>query len=131
MALIWPLTLPQRPQRNGYSHAISNETIRSSMDTGPNKVRYRGGNKPEIVTATYVLNKTQKNILTTFLTSTAKSGAICFDWPCPDNGTLEYVLARFCSDNEILASFTPMAARHWQVTIKLEIWPSAPLTETV
>ncbi len=129
MAIIWPTSLPQRPQQGSYTHEVPCEVIRTNMETGPDKIRFRGGNMPEIVNASYIVTTAQKESLTTFLKKTTKSGAIYFDWPWPDSGrTIEYVLARVMADGNKLCTFTPIGPQHWKATIKLEIWPDAPLT---
>ena len=59
MGAMWPLILPQCPLRASYKRTLPNMTIRSSMDTGPDKVRYRGGHSPMTVDAAYFLTAAQ------------------------------------------------------------------------
>lgn len=124
MAAVWPLTLPQCPQRQGYTRSLPNMAIRTDMDTGPAKVRYRGGNSPQTVEATYVLNDAQRDMMEDFIMTTTMQGAICFDWPDPENGGA-YVLARFVGGESAL-TFSPVAPGYWSAQIKLEFWRNAP-----
>lgn len=127
MAAIWPLALPQKPQRSGYSKKIPNNLIRSDMDTGPAKVRRRGGAKPEQVTGTYILTSEQLAVLETFVKETIAGGALCFDYPHPQTGA--HVRARLVGGSDSITE-----AQLWgntnalQVTLTIEYWPDAPLT---
>ena len=128
MGIMWPTSLPQKPNQSSYTHEVPCEVIRTSMETGPDKIRYRGGHMPEIITATYLVTTEQKSYMRDFLHDTLKCGAIYFDWPVPDTNSLNYVLARVKSDGTKLCTFTPVGPTHWNAMIKLEIWPGAPLT---
>lgn len=127
MAAIWPLMLPQRPQKTGFQEKAPNNLIRSDMDTGPAKVRRRGGAKPWQVSASYVLTAEQLASLNLFATETIANGALCFDWPHPVRN--EYVRARLVGGSDALYSPQPWGATlAWQVTLTIEWWPGAPLT---
>lgn len=125
---MWPTSLPQAPQKDGYRRSLPNNLIRSSMDMGSEKVRLRGRSKPISVAATYVLTDAQRDVLETFVHDAVAEGAICFDWPYAEKGT--FVRARFKpSGNDGLLDFQPFGnSLYWQVTVNLEIWPDAPLT---
>ena len=115
---------------SGYKRSLPNNLIRSSMDTGSDKVRKRGRFKPEDVQATYLLNPhyvygnkvyDQREVLETFVHTLAE-GAICFDWWHAEKG--KYVRARLKAGNDGLLDFQPYRESiYWQVTLKLEIWP--------
>ena len=124
MPAMWPLSLPQCPLRASYKRTLPNMTVRSSMDTGPDKVRYRGGHSPQTVEAAYFLTAAQRNALETFALETIKGGAICFDWPNPENSG-DYVLARLVPEGDGLLSFSPNG-NGWNVNLRLEYWPDAP-----
>lgn len=120
---IWPVTLPQEVPKDGYSRKIPNQTIRSDMETGPAKVRYRGGHMPDIVTMTFVLTDAQRDALLTFAKNTVKGAALTFEFPHPEHPT-DYVLARFLpvGNDELFSISQYQHSIMWQVTIKLEIW---------
>lgn len=125
MPALWPLSLPQCPQRTGYTRRLPNMTIRTDMETGPAKVRYRGGNSPQTVEAAYVLTDAQRDVLETFIMETVLQGAVCFDWPDPEHGG-DYVLARVVGGSDAALSFTPVAPGYWSATLKIEFWRNAP-----
>lgn len=118
----WPSSLPQRPLVDGYKRTLPNNLIRSSMDTGSDKVRKRGRFKPQVINATYVLTNTQRNALETFVHNSIAEGAICFNWPHPELNRL--VRARIKASQDGLLDFAPYKdTSRWAVTLNLEIWP--------
>lgn len=118
----WPTTLPQVPQFNGYKRSLPNNLIRSSMDTGSDKVRKRGRFKPEVVSATYLLDNAQKTTLENFVHDNLAEGAICFNWPHPELNKL--VRARLKAGNNGIFDIQPYSTSlMWQVSLELEIWP--------
>lgn len=124
---MWPSSLPQAPQKDGYRRSLPNNLIRSSMDTGSDKVRLRGRSRPIAVQATYILDEAQRDALETFVHDAIAEGAICFDWPWTERGT--FVRARIKASNDSLIDFQPFGnSLYWQATVNLEIWPDAPLT---
>ena len=118
----WPTTLPQVPEFNGYKRSLPNNLIRSSMDTGSDKVRKRGRFKPEVVSATYILDNTQKTTLENFVHDSLAEGAICFNWPHPELNKL--VRARLKAGSNGIFDIQPYnTSLMWQVSLELEIWP--------
>lgn len=126
MAAIWPLTLPQCPKLSGFSEKVPNNLIRSDMDTGPAKVRRRGGAKPWTCTAPYTVSKAQLAMLQNFVVETLANGALCFDWPHPVRN--DYVRARLVGGSDSIFDASPSTPDLWQVTLTIEWWPGAPLT---
>ncbi len=123
MAVRWPLALPQTPLYNGYKRQLPNNLIRSSMDTGSDKVRKRGRFKPEVISATYVLSSEQRNILENFVHNSIAEGAICFNWPHPELDKL--VRARLKAGSSGLFDISPYSTSlYWQVSLELEVWPN-------
>ncbi len=119
---IWPTGLPQRPLKAGYKRSLPNNLIRSSMDTGSDKVRKRGRFRPEDVQAAYILKPAQVTILENFVHNTIAEGAICFDWWHTEKN--KYVRARLKGGNGGLFDIQPYRdSICWQVTLNLEIWP--------
>ncbi len=123
---IWPLVLPQAPQRNGWKDSAPNDLIRTDMDTGSAKVRRRGGDGQWKCTAMYVLTSAQRDVLRAFAYDTIKSGALCFDWPHPTRGM---VRAEIIGGTDSLYDESLWGNTNaWQVTLSLGYWPDAPLT---
>ena len=118
----WPTSLPQKPLVDGYKRVLPNNLIRSSMDTGSDKVRKRGRFKPQEISASYVLTAAQRNTLENFVHNSLAEGAICFNWPHPELNKL--VRARLKASNDGILEFSPYRdTTRWSVTLKIEIWP--------
>jgi len=118
----WPTSLPQKPLIDGYKRVVPNNLIRSSMDTGSDKVRKRGRFKPQEISASYVLTAAQRNTLEAFVHDNIAEGAICFNWPHPELNRL--VRARLKASQDGVLEFSPYkTTTRWAVTLKLEIWP--------
>lgn len=126
---IWPLVLPQETLKEGYNRAIPDQTIRSGMDTGPAKVRYRGGHMPEVISLTLVLTDAQRDALITFVKNTVKGGALAFEYPNPENPSGGYVLARLvpAGNKELFSISQYQNSVFWQVSLKMEVWRDVPL----
>jgi len=125
MAYHWPTTLPTYPLLDGYKRTIPNNTIRSSMDTGSDKVRKRGGSKPQVLDVTYVLTTDQLHDLEAFIRDVAQGGAVCFDWPHPETGIR--VRTRLKPKSEGAFEITRYKdTTRWQVQLEMEVWPDAP-----
>lgn len=130
--IVWPLSLPQSPIANGYKESMPSDIIRSDAEYGPAKVRRRGGSKPIVVSASYILSTEETEILDNFVYENIGGGAICFDWPRPrfsttQNGT-RYVRARIVPSSDGLYSKSNVGntVDFWQIDLKLEIFPDVP-----
>ena len=131
MAVQWPLALPQKPLQDGYKRTIPNNLIRSSMDTGSDKVRRRGRFKPQVVTASYLLRPNyvyqgqrfdQKAVLEQFVHNSIAEGAVAFNFPHPETGSL--VRARLKATSDGLFDISQYKdTLCWVVTLTFEIWP--------
>lgn len=124
---IWPLVLPQVPQRTNWKTKIPNNQLRSDMDDGASKVRRKGGGKQFNVDATYVLTKAQILALRSFVMDTLKDAVLCFDWPEPIEGKVVRAEIKGGTDslyNESLWGNT----NAFQITLAIGYWPDAPLT---
>lgn len=129
----WPLALPQKPLADGYSETVPNTLLRSETDTGPAKVRRRGGAKPYTIKANYLLSTEQCEVLDSFLMDTLGGGARCFDWPRPmfhrnADGSFRRVRARIVPSQDGLytKNFASGLVDRWNVTLTLEIFPDVP-----
>lgn len=80
MAIVWPPTLPQSVQQ-GYTESIGVNIIKTSMDSGPSKMRMRG-RKPDTLNVSFVMTTAQIATLNTFINSTIY-GVKRFDFPHP------------------------------------------------
>lgn len=123
---IWPSSLPLAPLRDGFGDTAPSNLLRSETDTGPAKVRRRGGAKPHSVSCTYVLTDEQADIFESFVVNTLSGGSLCFDWWHPVLG--RYVRARLApSDSGLFTRSYWGNSLDWQYSVSLEYWPDIPV----
>ncbi len=124
---IWPLVLPQAPQRSSWKNKIPNNQLRSDMDAGTEKVRRKGGDNQFVVDVTYVLKKEQMLQLRAFVKDTLRDSVLCFDWPEPIEGKM--VRAEIKGGTESLYNESLWGNTNaFQITLIIGYWPDAPLT---
>jgi len=121
---VWPPSLPQYPERN-YSETLGVNVIRTPMDSGPAKVRYRS-NRPQTLNVQYTLSKTQVDTLETFLLTTIK-GVLRFSYPHPrlSSGTT-YVMREVRvvpQQDGQLFTLQYVAPDYYKIGLQLEILP--------
>ena len=123
---VWPLALPQRPLRNGYSDSAPNNLLRSDMETGPAKVRRRGNARPHNAQVTYIMSNEQAEVFEEFATVTLAEGSIAFDWWHPR--LKKYVRARLLTGENGLFTRTYYSdSLAWQYDLTIEYWPDIPI----
>ena len=79
----WPETLPQALLIEGYSEAPANTLVRTSMESGPAKVRRRATAAIRPVKGTLVLTAAELAYLKNFYNTTLLGGALRFNWVDP------------------------------------------------
>jgi hypothetical protein len=115
----WPPSLPENPQK-GFSETVNLNILRTPMDSGPAKQRYRGL-KPYTVSVSYFLTQTQLNTLESFIVTTLR-GTARFYWKHPKLGT--NVEARVVPQNDgAMYSSQYLAPGFFTVNLTLEILP--------
>ncbi len=82
---IWPLTLPQVPQKN-FQESVGINVIRSPTDVGPAKQRIRGA-RPSELDLTFILTTLQTQTLENFIKDTI-FGVRRFSFTHPRLGTV-------------------------------------------
>jgi hypothetical protein len=120
----WPSGLPQYPERS-FSESIGVNILRTPMDQGPAKVRYRS-TKPQTLNVQYTLTKAQVDTLETFLVSTIK-GVLRFSFPHPrlSSGTT-YVMKEVRvvpQQSGDLVSLQYLAPDYYRASLQLEVLP--------
>lgn len=114
----WPSTLPSDPLLDGYSQQQMDNSIRSKMDYGPDKLRRRTTGVIRNVHMKFRLTKTQLQALDEFYNVTlAVTGII--DWVDhrhPDRPAAQY---RFLEP----PSVAPIAPDLWEASLALEMLP--------
>lgn len=85
---IWPLTLPQELQQDGFSLQPPTNFIATPMEVGPRKTRRRDVVATYPVQGQIVVTKAQLDVLWTFFRVTLADGALPFEWVEPRTGEL-------------------------------------------
>lgn len=113
---IWPVTLPQALLFSGYGQQSADVLLRTSMDTGPAKVRRRASAGVEPTEGKIILTSTELGYLRTFYDTTLLGGALRFSWKDPITKAVE----------ELRITKPPAwitVEGLFQVTLSLEIMP--------
>lgn len=111
----WPSELTIT--RDGFKETPPNNTQRTSMDTGPDKLRRRSSAAIRPVSFNLFVNSATVQILDDFYTTTTASGSVKFNFIHPRTGLT--VSARFVSPPE----YDINNGDTWTIPIALEILP--------
>ncbi len=103
--------------RNGFRESPPNNTSRTNMDVGPDKLRRRSTAAIRPVSFNLFLTTAQVAVLDTFYVDTTNSGSVPFDFIHPRTGAT--VSARFVSPPD----YGVQDGDTWTVPISLEILP--------
>lgn len=112
----WPASLPNH-LLNTFKESPPENTIRTSMDVGVDKVRRRTTASPRPISFQMILTGAQTAALDTFYITTTLSGSISFDYTHPRTGVTETV--RFTSP----PSYSDISGVAYRTDIQLEILP--------
>lgn len=112
----WPTSLP-RPTVDSFSETTPNNSIRSSMDKGPAKVRRRTTANVRPISFSLKLEPSLVDVVDEFYIDTTASGSLSFDFVHPR--TLETVEARFVEP----PSYKELGNALFNVSISLEVLP--------
>lgn len=126
---VWPVGLPTAPLVASYSQVDTDRVIRSSMETGPAKVRLRTTAIIETCSVELKMTRLQVAILLSFYRETCLGGAAAFQWRHHQTGNL--IDYRFTGPPEC----RPLAPRqsgseYWAVGFRLETVPGTEITST-
>lgn len=88
MAIVWPVTIPQKPQRQGLDIDPDDNNLRSPMDTGEPKIRQISSLQVDRYAWIIRLNSSTKvGYLNAFYNTTTSNGTAAFEWDDPLTGT--------------------------------------------
>jgi len=88
MATVWPVGLPQKPQKIGYQPEPDDITLRSEMESGPPKTRKTSSLAIDRIRMVFRLTtSTHKSTLDTFYETTLDYGNSTFQWDDPESGS--------------------------------------------
>jgi hypothetical protein len=118
---LWPTTgsFPQVPQK-GFTESIGVNIIRSSMDSGPAKMRRRS-NTPNTMNLTFILTTAQVSTLETWIKNDIK-GVARFGFTHPRTQTI--VEVRIVPNNSELFQLKYLAPGYWETSFTFEVLPS-------
>jgi hypothetical protein len=78
---VWPGTLPQTFQVNGYTETVADGLIETNPDTGPPMSRRRSSAMPRPISGQMIVTRTQIDTLKTFVNTTLLGGSLPFSFP--------------------------------------------------
>lgn len=112
----WPATLPV-PLIAGFSEALPNNMLRTSMDAGPAKVRRRTTANVGQLTVPLLLTSAQVDTLVGFFKEDTANGALAFDFTHPR--TSNTISCRFTAPFDISSP----DGINYPITLQLEVMP--------
>lgn len=115
----WPVSLPQKPLRDGYEEAEPSGAIRSQTDTGPPKQRNRYSATIKPFRMTIEVDSNQLDTFQAFYRTTLGNGVLPFDWTHPR--TAAAIAFRFDAGQPPIT--TSVGANQYRVSMMLEIMP--------
>lgn len=81
--IVWPASLPQKVEQDGFSESPPDSRIRTPMDMGPVKVRRRFSAQIRPLKVSMFMTQTQLDAFDTFFVTTTEGGSLPFDFPSP------------------------------------------------
>jgi len=118
MPAAWPDTLPQRFLVEGNSHALGENRLETSMDTGPGKIRPRSSAVADQFTGSMRMSSAQWATLIAFGETTLGHWSLPFTVPSIDDGADPW-LVRF----KAKPSRANIGGDRWNVSMSLEVLP--------
>ena len=114
----WPSNiLPFEPERGSYSLTHQDDSVRTSMEVGPKRVRRRFTDTTSLVQMTWDLRDLEFDYFRAFFQDDLQNGALWFDVSI-------YTGSEYCTKRaRFLEPFSARDAGHrrWKVTAKLEV----------
>lgn len=120
MAIIWPDTVPNSPLKDSYSEAIPDGRLRTSVSSGPDKVRRKSAALPVSFTVDLHLSSVELDYFESFVEETLAGGSLRFEFTHPRKGTI--VEMRFVG-GDALYSLSEAGIDVWKVSFQLEALP--------
>jgi hypothetical protein len=119
MALTWPPSLPQVPQK-GYTEEVGAIIVKTPMDAGPAKIRRRS-NKPAVLNLTFIMTTADLTTLDTFIQTTL--GYVSrFAFPHPRTGSS--VDCRIMPTGEgTMYNISYLAPGYYTISMQFEVMP--------
>lgn len=83
---VWPVTLPQYVNQDGYTQKRISGKIETEMDTGPAVMRNRFTATPVVFNLAITMTNAEVTVLENFYVTTCKNGTEEFTWLHPRTG---------------------------------------------
>jgi hypothetical protein len=119
----WPSTLPQNMLLDEYSSGMPENTLRSSMDTGPAKVRRRSSAQPKRRVGKIFVTDDELDDFKDWYTDDIVDGSLRFDWVDPDDGVTAVEMRFVEAPTWAPVDNDPITGTYWEVMLDLEILP--------
>lgn len=116
--IIWPSTLPDHLQREGFSCEEPDTTVEVQPDAGPPETRRRFTCAPEPVSGRLLLSRSQLADFRRFFSETLAGGSRPFRWRHPVTGeprTLRFVKPK--------PSYSPVGGAYFHANVNLVVLP--------
>lgn len=120
----WPSTLPQAFLQDSFSDTENSVVVRTSMATGPAKVRRRFTSAPTYWEGEMILDSDQKDTFKAFYRNTIGYGSIRFNFPNQYdlNGTLVEVRMRIDTDGRAYRLVPDGDTQDYVLSLSLEVF---------
>ncbi len=86
--IIWPVSLPQHPRKQGYKETYDDHKIKTQMSAGPSQKRRITTAGSRYLEMSFRLTQAQRVTLRDFYFNTLKSGTLTFQFTHPIDGDL-------------------------------------------
>jgi hypothetical protein len=116
---VWPSTLPQMMNGDGYSRTLPDTRQRTPMDSGNVKVSRKSVLAISKMAGSFYMSRDQLLTFTNFFQVTTGGGTLLFTFPDQEGGATP-LLARFGEKAPVINSIDIDA---WNVSIELDIIP--------
>lgn len=114
----WPSSLPQGLAAQDFKYSLPDNTIRTQMDQGPDKIRRRTTSTPGTLDGSMVMSSAQwEDLVAFFQTTVAETGQFTFPNPYDEGAT--DITVRFRSSPEAVF----FAPGKWRVSLSFEVMP--------
>ncbi len=120
MAIIWPSTVPNLPIRDSYGESIPDPRLRTSMSSGPAKVRRKTAALPVVFSVTLSMLATELEAFEYFVNTSLIGGSLRFEFTHPRKNTV--VEMRFVGGDS-LYTISLQGLDRFSVSFQLEALP--------
>ncbi len=113
---VYPSSLPQAPQFQGYQEQLQENLVRNTTGVGPPKTRPRSTAPRKAITWIMTLTPAQKTTLSTFFETTLVFGSLEFQHQLPDDPATQAIY-KFSTPPQ----FSARGPNLWTVSMSLMI----------